>query len=409
MPNDEFNSIRRLRYPLPEVIEPTESVCIEVRVPNDIGYISAFWGQMFALTRWYAWAGDTDHTAKQVAKVWADVYAQAQESECEHVLLRTSPFNSCELQVSYDEGETWITKFDARPCAITAINDVLGSGSDQPGGHTQPGEQPGGADPEPFQCFDFDVSIPGNTSWLIPLNLASGWSLSITQLSGAWNDGDFVNGWQCPNGFQFSLGACGTFGGTTFGTDPMPSELHMRLILRLADGTYAALPLNGDAYEIPAGQPAGNYFLHANDTPINDNQGSIAFHLLACNASSIGVSYIWGSGPSSVISGHEIEITPSFSSGFGGFYIIDVGFSQSVNVQWVEEDVEARSQDAVLVAWGADYNSPKYQAGVDNGLPFTDFTGLAALNTHKGEEHTGTRWAVITGGNGPFRLKVTLP
>lgn len=281
---EDFRTIRRYRYALPEVVEPAENVCIQVRVPNDIAYLAAFWGQMFALTRWYAWLGDDDHTGKLAAEKWREVYEAARESECQNVLVRTSPVNDCLLQVSYDGGELWETVYNAYGCALTAAQDIFGTGSDQPAGHSQPGEQPGGANPAPAQCFDLDLTVPGNSMVLIPIAVASGWTLKLTNVKGAWWDGDLAKYWQCPDGHQFALGTCTANQWPGEVTDPIPTSNHMRLILRLADGTYDALPIDGTDYTVPAGQPAGNYFLMCNDSSLADNQGSVGLHLLACNA-----------------------------------------------------------------------------------------------------------------------------
>lgn len=280
---EDFKSIRRLRYPLPEVINPPESVCIEVRVPNDIAYISAFWGQMFALTRWYAWLGDNAHTAKDVAAVWRGVYEQAQESECQNVLVRTSPVNDCLLQVSYDGGALWETVYNAYGCALKAAHDEFGSGSNQPAGHSQPGEQPGGADPNPAQCFDLDLTVQANSMLLIPLAIKSGWTLKFTNVKGAWYDGAFLSIWRCPTGSEFFLGACGDSSTYYYdASDPIPAAPHLSLIIRLPDGSCAAIPAGGE-YVIPSGMPDGNTFILANDSELSDNQGSVSLHLLACN------------------------------------------------------------------------------------------------------------------------------
>lgn len=126
-----------------------------------------------------------------------------------------------------------------------------------------------------------------------------------------------------------------------------------------------------------------------------------------CLDNVVTLTYAWGTGPSQIIMGEEFEITPAFISGFGGFYIVDVGMSVNCNIQWIEPTMVERSQDSVWVSWGESYNDPIYRAGIDNGAPFTDFAGLATLNGHKGEENDGTRITFVNGANTAIRLKLT--
>jgi hypothetical protein len=118
---------------------------------------------------------------------------------------------------------------------------------------------------------------------LIPVAVGSGWTLHFSQVSGSWNDGNVGHDWVCPNGHPFFLGTCGPFEEATDAADPIPTKPHMLLILRLADGTYTDINLEGAAYTVPSGQPNGNYFMLPNDSVLSDNQGSVSLHILACS------------------------------------------------------------------------------------------------------------------------------
>lgn len=347
---EDFKSIRRLRYPLPAVVEPATSICIKVNVPNDIAYLAAFWGQMFALTRWYAWLPDSAHTAKDVAARWQVTYEQAQESECENVLVRTSPVNDCLLQVSYDGGELWETVYNAYGCALKAAADEFGSGSDQPASKSQPGEQPGGANPEPDQCFDLDLTVNADSPTLIPLPINSGWTLTITELKGAWSDNAYPWVWQCPNGKGFFAGICTNIDGPTIGTDPIPSAVHMRLIARLPDGTYASIPIDGTPYVVPAGQPLGNMFLLPNDSALSGNQGSASLHLLACNNHrDLHWTNHQGTGPTQANYGEEVEFISSAGNPAGIWF-------DTFNVTNVKMQVVSVSGYTTLSGYGYCWN-----------------------------------------------------
>jgi len=260
------------KWVLPEAVDPPTTRCFVIEVPDDPQHVAAFRGALLNLASAYKWADDVTHMAKDVALRWRQAIDEM--GECDSVImLRTNPFDPCGAQVSYDGGVVWVEFFNARQCAVDTARDVLG-------GQTPPG----GASPTPGQCFDLDLVINGNSMKVIPLAVASGWTLKISQLGGAWWDGNLANYWQCADGHQFALGTCtGNFLAGLPG-DPIPSSNHMRLILQLANGTYAAIPLDGTPYIVPAGQPSGNYFLMSNDSTLADNQGSISLHLNACNA-----------------------------------------------------------------------------------------------------------------------------
>jgi len=64
----------RARWVLPEVIDPPERLCFQIEVPNDIHHIAAFKGALYTLTSAISWGDDINHTAKDVAAVWSEIY-----------------------------------------------------------------------------------------------------------------------------------------------------------------------------------------------------------------------------------------------------------------------------------------------------------------------------------------------
>jgi len=121
-----------LGYPLPLVINPPDSICVQIQVPNDIGHIGAFMGQIWALTRWHSWQRDDQKQGKDVAKVWMPIFEFLEENfyrnmcECTEekipMSLRTNPNDSCEIQY-LDENGLWITFFDFGSCPLFSNNE----------------------------------------------------------------------------------------------------------------------------------------------------------------------------------------------------------------------------------------------------------------------------------------------
>lgn len=288
------------KWVLPLVVAPTTSKCIMVQVPDDPYHIAAFRGAMLALSSAYNWSDDIDHTAKDVANVWRDI-VDNMDWGCESVAVQFRQPSNCSLEASFDGGETWAEIFNAYDCARGASQDeinqeihdgVLGGGG-QPGGG-------GGGTPE--TCYNWRITLPANTQWLIPIALGNGDIITVSDVSGAWWDGNVLQTWKCPDGKEYALGAC-IGSGATSGTDPAPSINHMRLIGHF--GAEYADMYNTD-YTVPDGTGSIDGYLQANDDAIADNQGSLTLSIEVCKAA-----------------GHSVTVYPFSGVGYEDFTITD--------------------------------------------------------------------------------------
>lgn len=61
------------KWTLPEVVNPLETMCVQIQVPKERFHIAAFRGALLNLASATQWADDPDHTAKDVANVWKAV------------------------------------------------------------------------------------------------------------------------------------------------------------------------------------------------------------------------------------------------------------------------------------------------------------------------------------------------
>lgn len=62
---------------LPEVVNPPDSYTVCICVPNDIHYISAFWGALQELAYQFNWERDPEHKALAVSVKWNEILAEA--------------------------------------------------------------------------------------------------------------------------------------------------------------------------------------------------------------------------------------------------------------------------------------------------------------------------------------------
>lgn len=107
------NKNPKYKWPLPSVVDP-DRICMSINVPNDPNHISAFRDAILRLARAYNWDDDTEHTAKDVAAVWDEVYREV--TDCMALFdVRQNEEMPCKLEKT-DDGETWEQWADLQLC-----------------------------------------------------------------------------------------------------------------------------------------------------------------------------------------------------------------------------------------------------------------------------------------------------
>ena len=172
--------------------------------------------------------------------------------------------------------------------------DVPGqAGAAGPGGPGQPGA--GNLPPAPAggtgnYCF----ALGGSDTRILPTTVSAGDILLFNNLDGAWNDKREVI-WNCPDGWVYALGSCGQ----TFphgSPDPLPTALHMSLIIEINGNYYDAVnpDINGDPqpFTVPGGISNAQVIIRPN---IDDNtqvQGNVTFCVTVTNEQPVTGSWI---------------------------------------------------------------------------------------------------------------------
>jgi hypothetical protein len=118
-------------YRLPDNLEPDDSVCIRVYVPNADEYIAAFWQSYEFLSKWVAWERNTACDAKTAADIFRISFERARlewlcsDGDCGIMDVRTKPDEPCTLQkqVSCDEWEDWAIITDCTQIVPPPYND----------------------------------------------------------------------------------------------------------------------------------------------------------------------------------------------------------------------------------------------------------------------------------------------
>lgn len=185
--------------------------------------------------------------------------------------------DGCIIQTSTD-GENWTTLYDPTDCVDgligTAITDAIADGT-----LAQPGGQPGaGGTLAPSECKTYHVQLAANQVWHSPVPVADGYTITVSNLTGAWSDGQVL--WACPQGVTYLLGAC--FSESPIlpdEGDPLQTGNHMQLIAMVGD-----TPMDIVSAPITVPQATGNVDLlfQANDGSLSDDLGGIEFDLEIC-------------------------------------------------------------------------------------------------------------------------------
>lgn len=253
------------RWTLPDIVDPPDSVCFEIQVPNDKFHIAAFLGAIYDLSKPYKWANDDAHTAILVGAVWQEIFLALRRNNC-HIdglgvgvdgdpdyMLRQSPTNPCILESSVD-GTTWCTWADLSLC--------LKANPGQPG--------PGGPGPEPGSAEEHCLKLSGNGQVILPIPVSEGDVITVGDADGGWNDG--TSSWFCPDGSSYIGGLCVPFSGHD-GGDPSAVANHMSIVALIAGVWYPT----DSPIVVAAGLTDESVIFQANDGTLSDNYGDIQF------------------------------------------------------------------------------------------------------------------------------------
>ncbi len=125
-------------YILPAVINPLDTVCVPIEVPNDPNHIYAFWGALGELGRFWNWERDAFQSGEAAASVWRDTIDLARQNfgvcgmslDCNDVenCLTTSPIILA-LQAQMDSNDSDIVDLQAADTSlqnqITSNNNAI--------------------------------------------------------------------------------------------------------------------------------------------------------------------------------------------------------------------------------------------------------------------------------------------
>jgi len=389
-------------FALPAVVNPADSVCIQIPVPNDPGHIAAFIGVLYDLTLWTSWQRDPDHLGVQAAQVWKQIWNN---------IVNQSEFGNCpDTTVSTGEMD-----YDMTICEQLRFNPATGlfEGlccaiwtpiSGQPAQGLLAG-QPGAGAPVPSggQCQVYQARLNASDQWLCPAPVNAGDTVQVTVMSGGWSDGA---GWYCPNGGAYFAGICGPT--SLNGADPLPTQPHMALLTKI-NGVYHNIS-DEVLFTVPGGVSNKLLIFQANDASLSDNSGQIYFEVTVCN----NQPATWSSTLDFTIAPYTNDtsgsgVAPVWQAGVGWLFTAPWTASSQVAVNFSASNITS----VVTTSTASGFSTPtanhirRLGPTVDINNPWISGNGLQTVSAFfpAGQSMTGVNWSLgNTAGAGTATL-----
>jgi len=261
-----------MRWPLPQVVHPTGSLCFQINVPNEPAYIGAFYGAIWALTYSRNWQRDPAHQAAEVSRVWSKIFFDLRPGGCSPPAppfghgIEQEDFMPLRVDCDCNVFVTCCDGTEKQILTADQVNQLLvngGAGTPQP--------QPGGG------CQIYHMSVPaGAVGQLIPTVVNSGDTIELSNLAGAWYGGSVT--WYCPDGFVFFAGCTGAT--NLSGGSQMPS-VPIGRVIALINGTY--YDIQGSTFTVPGGVSNQQVTLLMNTDTVSTASGSVTLDAQVCN------------------------------------------------------------------------------------------------------------------------------
>lgn len=261
------------RWVLPDPVDPPDTICFQINVPNEVHHLAAFYGAIYALTYSKNWQRDAGHTAAQASRVWTKIFDSLIAGNC---AVPARPLQGIEqedfmpLRVDCD-CNVFVTCCDGTEMQILNATQVQALINAQPGvGAEQP--SPGGG------CATYTGLMGAGGQWYLPTQLSTGDTIEFLSWDGVTNDGGNI-AWRTATGGLFLAGA-DTGITTTESGDPLNTVPHLKMIASI-DGTfYDVFP---GPFTVPSGISNASVAFQVNDDPIAGNSGQISFKVKICN------------------------------------------------------------------------------------------------------------------------------
>ncbi len=305
------------RFQIPAVIDPPNTVCLTMTIPDDPVHIANLLGAIYAIAFGPNYENDDAHSAKQLVQVWRKYYSTIAIGDC----LGPCPppllgglEEDFEMPLRIDcDCNVFVTCCDGTEKQILTSDQVKALIQQQPGeGAPQP---PAGG------CVTYSGTLQANQRFLIPTVVNTGDTITVLGAKGLVNDGTEVI-WRNYKGNEVLAGA--DIGAPFFqSTDVLPTAYHESLIVRIGSTYYpVSTPL-----AVPSGVVNEQPTLLINTTSFPDMSGSMDLSVEVCNNATPTWSHIFDFTKDS--QGWFLNPVPPTQTGTDGEYVPGVGWTAS--------------------------------------------------------------------------------
>jgi len=260
-------------YKLPDVVNPPDTVCMQIEIPNDPAYLQAVVGALFDTTLWISWQRDAAHTGTRAAtrmrSAW--IKACATIGNCPELIIPA--IEESEYQMSVCEQLRFQNgKLQGFCCGEWV--DIDGQIPSGQGGGGSPTPPPGGG------CQDYHAIIPAGGTWLLPGVVNAGDTLTFSDLTGATTNDAPLGRWNCPDGKLFAAATCSPIYAFDTGAQ-IPGDPIGEIVFIIGSTWYKLDPTT--TFTVPSGVSNQQVAFSLNYGSASSFAGQVEFNLHDCN------------------------------------------------------------------------------------------------------------------------------
>jgi hypothetical protein len=403
-------------YPIPPTETPEDTVCVVLRVPNSLEWLSAVHWILDQYNYWYNWQRTDDKRGKAVAERWRLIFWEVMNGGglegCATMLtdVRQNETDPCKLEKQIDEG-AYIEFADLQKCPprmrmnegrmqwFDGENwvDLPGQGEESEDGTAPPPfpDPPPGEEGNCLAAENLTALLQSQVNEWITALTAGAIALGIVTIITGVLSAFFI-----PYATPAILGFATTLLGIGYEAleTAFTSEVYDRFKCIIycnasPDGSITLDQYEDIQSEVDAETGTAwdlisvwvQFFGSVGFTRAGNAAGITTGDCSCAECSAINITYDYGSGAAAVAVGDEFEVTPSNEPGSGGYSFFALHFDQCVEVQWVSGAGAIGAPGFYDFYWRAGTGSPACPGASDTYYLTT--TDAAAVNAHIGETH----------------------
>ena len=191
-------------------------------------------------------------------------------------------FDGCVLRFRASTSSPW-QEFDLSNCVRSVVDEEIAERLED--GTLRGGQNPPGGTLEASFCKTFQATLDANGKWRLPIPIKAEYTITVRDARGGASGG--TPSWYCPSGAGYVLGACNMAFAHTEGSDPMPAQNHMRLIMQYNSTFFDAYNVEHNVSTSLVGEHDVTF--QVNDSALADNAGSYQFEVEVCNDQQFGL------------------------------------------------------------------------------------------------------------------------